>query len=206
LKLRLISRVMVMSLVILVAGVIVVHSRLDQSHAAPALQGTNLGGVPAPAFSLADQANATVSLNTLKGHPVVLVFMYTHCPDECPYTAELLHTATQQLGAQASRVDWVAISVDPSGDTPRAATAFVAAHHLTGYMRYLLGSRAQLAPLWHAFGIVPETDPAAASNGAEVSHGLGVFVLDGQGHERVYLGYPFDPAVLSADLRALLAE
>lgn len=197
---------MVISLVIVVAGIMVIHSRLDASQAAPALQGTSLGETAAPAFSLVDQSGAVVSLNTLKGHPVVLVFMYTHCPDECPYTAELLHTTTQQLGAQASRVDWVAISVDPAGDTPQDATAFVAKHHLTGYMRYLLGTRAQLAPLWHAYGIVPEADPFAASNGAEVSHGLGVFVLDGQGRERVYLGYPFDPSVLSADLRALLAE
>ena len=205
-KLRLLSRVMVVSLVVIVAAIMVIHSRLDQSQAAPALQGTSLGDTPAPAFSLVDQNGATVSLSTLKGRPVVLVFMYTHCPDECPFTAELLHTTTQDLGAQAARVAWVAISVDPAGDTPQDVTAFVAAHHLTGYMRYLLGSRAQLAPLWHAYGIVPETDPFAASNGAEVNHVLGVFVLDGQGRQRVYLGYPFDPSVLSADLRALLAS
>lgn len=197
---------MVASLVIIVAAVILVHSRLDQSQAAPALQGTSLGEVPAPAFTLTDQSGAPVSLSALKGRPVVLVFMYTHCPDECPITAELLHTTTQKLGAAAPRVAWIAVSVDPAGDTPQAATAFVAAHHLTGYMRFLLGSRAQLAPLWHAYGIVPETDPFAASNGAEVNHGLGVFVLDGQGRERIYLGYPFDPSILSADLHALLAE
>jgi protein SCO1 len=197
---------MVASLVIIVATVILVHSRLDQSQAAPALQGTSLGEVPAPAFTLTDQSGAPVSLSALKGRPVVLVFMYTHCPDECPITAELLHTTTQKLGAAASRVAWIAVSVDPAGDTPQAATAFVAAHHLTGYMRFLLGSRAQLAPLWHAYGIVPEMDPFAASNGAEVNHGLGVFVLDGQGRERIYLGYPFDPSILSADLHALLAE
>lgn len=197
---------MVVSLIIIVAAVMIIHARLDQSQAAPALQGTSLGGAPAPAFNLVDQSGAAVSLASLKGHPVVLVFMYTHCPDECPYTAELLHTTTQRLGAQASRAAWVAISVDPAGDNLQDATAFVAVHHLTGYMRYLLGSRAQLSPLWHAYGIVPETDPFAASNGAEVNHGLGVFVLDGQGRERIYLGYPFDPTILSADLRAMLAE
>lgn len=204
-KLRLISRLSVVALIVVVAVVMVIHSRLSQSQAAPALQGTSLGQVAAPAFSLVDQSGATTSLRALNGHPVVLVFMYTHCPDECPLTAELLHTTIQQLGAQASRVEWVAVSVDPAGDTPQTATAFVAKHHLTGYMRYLLGTRAQLSPLWHAYGIVPETDPYAASNGAEVQHGLGVFVLDGQGREQVYLGYPFDPSVLSADLRALLA-
>lgn len=204
-KLRLISRLIVAALIVVVGVVMVVHSRFSQSQAAPALRGTSLGQVPAPAFSLVDQTGATVSPRTLKGHPVVLVFSYTSCPDECPFTAELLRTTIQQLGAQAPQVEWVAISVDPAGDTPQAATAFVAKHHLTGYMHYLLGTRAQLAPLWHAYGIVPENDPYAASNGAEVQHGLGVFLLDGQGREQIYLGYPFDPSVLSADLRALLA-
>ena len=204
-KLRLISRVIVIALVVVVGAVMVVRNHLTQSQAAPALQGTSLGQVPAPGFSLLDQNGAAVSLASLTGHPVVVTFMYAHCPDECPYTAELLHTTVDTLGARASQVEWIAISVDPAGDTPAAVTAFVAAHHLNGYLRYLLGSRAQLSPLWKAYGIVPETDPYAASNGAEVTHGLGVFVLDRQGREQVYLGYPFDPSVLSADLRALLA-
>lgn len=204
-KLRVVSRWMVISLVVLLAAVIFIHSRLDQSHAAPALQGTSLGGTPAPAFSLADQSGATVSLASLKGRPVVVAFMYTHCPDECPY-AELLHTSAQQLGAQTAQVSWVAISVDPAGDTPADAAAFVAEHHLTGYVRYLLGTQAQLAPLWHAYGIVPQTGSNVATNGAAGDQGRGIFVLDGQGRERIYLGYPFNPSVLSADLRALLAE
>jgi protein SCO1/2 len=200
-KLRMISRGLVAALVVVVALVIVVHDRLADTQAAPRLTGTDLGATAAPAFTLSDQSGARVSLAGLHGHPVVLTFLYTHCPDECPLTAEKLSMAADQLGVQAAaRVAWVAISVDPVGDTPTTATAFVHAHGLDGRLRYLLGTQQQLAPVWQAYHV--SVTPGA--NG-EIDHALVLYVVDAQGRERVLLDATFTPTQLAGDLRALLA-
>lgn len=203
-KLRSISRISVIALVIIVSAVIVIHSKLTDTRAA-ALVGTDLGATVAPSFTLVDQTGATVSLAQLHGHPVVLTFLYTHCPDECPLTAEKLHGAVTVLGSKATQVAWIAVSVDPTGDTAQSATTFVANHHLTGDLRYLIGSAAQLSPVWRAYGI--EVQPTASATPGQdlVTHGLGVYVIDGQGRERIYLDSSFASATLASDLRALLA-
>lgn len=109
-------------------------------------QGTDLGGVPAPDFRLVDQTGTVMTLSHMRGRPVVLTFLYTHCPGLCPLMAEKLRSTAQLLGAQANQVTWLAVSLDPKADTPASATTFVETHRLTGRLHYLLGTRAELEP------------------------------------------------------------
>ena len=57
----------------------------------------------------------------------MLAFIYTHCPDVCPLIVAKLHNALLRLGSQAAKVQVVAVSVDPKGDTPETVKAFLAA-------------------------------------------------------------------------------
>lgn len=210
-KLRLISRVIVPVLVILVAALIVVYSRVNagatSGHtptATPKLAGADLGAVPAPDFTLTDASGATVTLSQLHGHPVVLTFLYTHCPDECPLTAEKLHAAMGALGSKATAdTDWLVVSVDPTGDTPAAAQAFLTTHHINGVVHYLLGTQQQLQPVWSAYHIAVQPGSDATAQIGSVSHTIGVYILDAHGNERIYLDDTFDPQSLATDLRAL---
>lgn len=205
-KLRLISRVLVLTLVLVVGSVIVLRDRLAQSHptAQSKLVGIDLGRDPAPNFTLVDQDGVPVSLEAQRGHPVVLTFLYTHCPDACPLTAEKLRTAAQSLGARAADVRWLVVSIDPVGDTPADATKFVAAHHLTGRVHYLLGAQNQLQPIWGAYHIAVQPGQDAQAQVRSVVHSLGLYVIDGQGRERMYMDQSFDPGDLAGDLRVLL--
>ncbi|HLY89567.1 MAG TPA: SCO family protein [Acetobacteraceae bacterium] len=205
-KLRLVSRIIVLALVVVVGGGILLHNRTQaaNSPASRGLQGTLLND-PAPTFTLRDQTGTSVSLAALRGRPVVLTFLYTHCPDACPLTAEKLHTAAQALGADATKVSWLAVSIDPAGDTPASATAFVAAHHLTGRLQFLLGGASQVSLIWNAYHIPVQPEPASPGKPTVVDHLLGLYLIDGAGRERVYMGDDFDPAVLSANLRLLMA-
>jgi protein SCO1/2 len=66
-------------------------------------------------------------------------------------------------------------------------------------MRFLLGTRAQLAPIWHAYGIQPQ------GNGFE--HTARVLVIDKHGRQRV--AFPVEQLVdrdLAHDIRMLEAE
>ncbi len=209
-KLRLISRVIVVVLVVLVGALIVVRSRADAgqrtsvSTSTPKLSGSDLGAVPAPGFTLTDADGAAVTLSKLRGHPVELTFLYTHCPDACPLTAEKLHSAIGTLGARsAANVDWLVVSVDPTGDTPQTAQAFLATHHINGVVHYLLGTQQQLQPVWDAYHIAAQPGSDAMAQIGGVSHTLGVYILDARGDERIYLDDTFDPQTLAGDLLAL---
>lgn len=182
---------------------LVLSSCLGSSPAAPTLQGTDLGSTPAPTFHLVDQTGTTIQLSALKGHPVVLTFMYTHCPGPCPLLASKFYQASQLLGKQAHQVTWLAVSLDPHGDTPAAATQFVAVHQLTGLLHFLLGTTAQLEPIWNQYFVVVQSQQNAQGT-TSMTHSVGVFVLDQQGRERVYLNDTMTPQQLATDLQLLL--
>jgi len=166
-------------------------------------QGTELGAVPAPNFQLVDQMGAKVALQNLRGHPVVLTFLYTNCPGPCPITAEKLHAAAQELGAQANQIQWLAVSVNPTTDTPRSAAAFVKAHNLTGRLHFLLGSTTQLQPTWKAYNISVQP---MQGNRMQMNHSVGVYLINAQGREKTYFSASFTPDLLATDLRVMLKQ
>jgi cytochrome oxidase Cu insertion factor (SCO1/SenC/PrrC family) len=164
-------------------------------------QGIDMGSVPAPAFTLKDQTGATVSLAQFHGRPVVLTFFDSVCPHaDCSLMAEYLNWTARDLGAQSGAIGWVALSVNPWHDTPASASAFLAVHQVAVPLRYLLGTPAQLAPVWDAYHM----QAIEQSNGI-VLHSTGVYVVDAQGRERMFFFEGFDPKQLSAYLQRLLA-
>src|SRR5947209_362115 len=158
------------------------------------LQGTDLGGTLAPDFRLTDQFGKPISLSQFKGKPVILTFLYTHCPDQCPLTAEKLHAVMQNLGSNAQRVAMLAVSTDPKGDTTAAALKFSQAHRLQDYWHYLVGTHAELSPIWSNYSVYAA--PTPTSTGGSVAHTTAVFVIDKQGRERTFFGDDATPSQL----------
>jgi protein SCO1/2 len=107
----------------------------------------------APPLTLTDYAGRRVSLVSMRGKVVFVTFVYTHCPDVCPLIVSNLAAAQRQLGRSAGRVRILAVTVDPRRDTPHAVHAFLAARGALGRIDYLLGSEAELRPVWKAWDI-----------------------------------------------------
>ena len=97
----------------------------------------------APDFQLRNEEGEPVSMRALRGQPVVVTFLYTHCQDTCPIQAQTVRGALDDLGHD---VPALAIAVDPPNDTPQSARKFLAEQRATGRIRFVLGSRAQLRP------------------------------------------------------------
>lgn len=194
-------------IVIVGAGVFWVRERLA---APPALEGAVLTPpVRAYDFQLPDQDGRVFSLAALRGKVVALTFLYAHCPDYCPLIAEQINTVHKQLANLGDRVAFVAVSVDPSGDTPEAIRTFLDAHHVAGVLTYVRGTSAQLRPVWaHYFVASDASGDAAATAGRPasaqiVSHTTIVYVIDPEGQVRVFLPANFDPKDLETDMRRL---
>jgi protein SCO1/2 len=141
----------------------------------------------APAIALHDANGRLVRLSDFRGSWVTVAFLYTHCPDVCPLITENLNGALR--GARDLRV--VAVSVDPKGDTPAAVRAFARSHHLTPAFHYLIGTRAQLRPVWRAWHVATVPGP-----GETVGHSSFEVLVDPRGRERVY----YDAQVRTKDV------
>jgi protein SCO1/2 len=134
-------------------------------------------GSGVPHFVLRDQDGRTVSADSVRGRPAVFAFIYSTCRDTCPAQVQTIRGALDDLGRD---LPVYGISVDPANDTPRSAQAFLLEQKMKGRMEFLVGSRAQLEPLWTAFGIAPQ------ARGRE--HSSYTVVVDRYGRQRV--GFP----------------
>jgi protein SCO1/2 len=167
------------------------------------LFGTELEKKMAPDFTLTDGLTGTrLALSSLRKNTVVLAFLYTRCPDVCPLTAGQFRAAQRSLGAEASKVEFVAVSVDPDGDTPAAVREFSDLHDLRDRWHYLIGPRAQLESVWSLYGI----GSFASSGVRAVEHNDAIYLIDGRGRERALLHSSDPTSWLLDDIRALIGE
>jgi protein SCO1 len=147
-------------------------------------------GARMPDFTLTDQDGRTVTAASLRGQTVVFAFVYSTCKDTCPAQVRSIRGALDRLGHD---VRVVGVSVDPANDTPDRAKTFLIDQAMRGRMEFLLGTRAQLEPVWKAFGIAPQTKGR--------DHSSYTVIVDGAGRQRI--GFPADqltPSRLAADL------
>src|SRR5258708_36160896 len=93
------SRLSVISMALLIVLVVALWGMRNNNGGASAntgtsplsgLQGTDLGSTAAPDFHLTDQFGKQGSLSQFHVNSVVLAFLYVHCPDVGPLTADTL--------------------------------------------------------------------------------------------------------------------
>jgi protein SCO1 len=150
---------------------------------------------------LHDSLGHLVRLSQYHGKAVILTFIYVHCPDVCPLIVANLRNALLRLGSNASKLQIVAVSVDPKGDTPATVKAFLAAHEMTGRMEYLIGTFKELSVVWQAYGV----QVLASPDRREQTVGHSAFLYGITGHGSVLVLYPpnFEPAWLVHDIPLL---
>jgi protein SCO1/2 len=153
-------------------------------------------GVFAPDFVLRNQDGERVTMRSLRGQPVIVTFLYTHCEDTCPIQAQTVRGALDVLGHD---VPALAIAVDPPNDTPRSARKFLAEQRVSGRLDFVLGSRAELRRLWDGFGVRPQS--------VTEEHNARITLVDARGIQRVgYPGSEATPERLAHDLALLEDE
>jgi protein SCO1/2 len=153
-------------------------------------------------FHLTDHTGKPRALADFRGKVVVIFFGYTQCPEECPTTLSRLAAAMQRLGADASRVQVLLVTVDPERDTPEVLSQYVPAFNPTFLGLY--GDAATTAQVAKEFKILYQKQPGPTPGTYSMDHSTGTFVFDPQGRLRVYESYAQGPDALAHDIRALL--
>jgi len=153
-------------------------------------------GLFAPDFELRNQDGERVSMRALRGQPVIVTFLYTHCQDTCPIQAQTVRGALDDLGHD---VPALAIAVDPPNDTPQSARKFLAEQRVSGRLDFVLGSRLRLRRVWTGFGVRPQS--------VTEEHNAQITLVDARGIQRVgYPGSEATPERLAHDLALLERE
>lgn len=157
-----------------------------------------------PPLKLRNYLGQPVDIDQYRGKPVLITFVYTHCPDVCPLMISNLRVAQNLMGANGpSKAQVIAVSVDARGDTPKTVTAFLKQHEMTGRMQYLIGSRQELARVWKAWGVGSERD---AKNPDFVEHSGLVYGITAKGLRATLYSASFKPAAIVHDVPLLAAH
>lgn len=159
---------------------------------------------PEPPLALRNYRGEHVNIAQYKGRAVLVTFLYTHCPDQCPIIASNLGVALNLMGSHnASKVQAIAVSVDPRGDTPKSVATFLKRHGVAGRMQYLVGSLHELAQVWKAWGVGSERD---AKNPELVNHTGLVYGVSAQGKVTTLYAANFTPREIVHDTPLLASS
>ena len=190
-----------LALCVLVTGCGSAASTIEVPPATTTSTGLSGGAInppdPAQPIALRDAHGRTVTLAGQRGRWTLVTFLYTHCPDVCPLIASNLNTVLRVRGPKA-KLSVLAVSVDPAGDTPAAVRAYERRMHLAPNFHYLVGTKAQLQPVWAAWHVL-----AVRSDPNLVDHVAYTALIDPRGRRRVLYDSHVQAQQVLHDLRVL---
>ncbi len=166
--------------------------------------GTGTVAIGGP-FLLMDAKGNAVTEASLQGHYSLVFFGFTHCPDICPLTLQIITHALEEAGPAAENVQPVFITLDPERDTPEAMAAYVAAFHPRFVA--LTGTPEQVKTATQSYKVYAAKVPVKDGDGKDtgdytVSHTGYVYLMDRDGK---YLAH-FDKDATAQDIAARLRQ
>ncbi len=149
-----------------------------------------------PEFSLTGESGQPFTLQSLQGHPTLVFFGFTHCPDVCPTTLAKLNQVAKTANIPNLKV--LLVSVDPQRDTPEQLQRYV--HAFNPEFGAVTGDPQEIERVSKEFGVaVVKVDLAGGDY--TVDHSAVVFLLNGQGQRVALFTPPFEIQSVTADLR-----
>jgi protein SCO1/2 len=135
-------------------------------------------------FRLTDQQGRIRRDTDFRGKIMLVYFGYTTCPDICPTDLYQISQAMGLLGASASEVVPIFITLDPKRDTVKLLSAYVPSFHpkLVG----LTGSEADIRQVASAYRVFHEKVPVSGWLRYTIDHSAFIYVM---GRDGSYLGF-----------------
>ena len=134
---------------------------------------------PLADFNLVDTHGAPASTAALRGHPTLVFFGFTHCPDVCPTTLALLASVQKQVAQPGLKV--ALISVDPERDTPEQLGKYIAS--FGGDLIGLTGPPPEIVKTLKTFGVAASRVDLPGGS-YTMDHSATVFALDSRRADR----------------------
>lgn len=161
------------------------------------------GAMPDLAFTMT-RANdgKEIDAQDYQGRVVVLYFGYTNCPDACPTTLSDLADVLKRLGARATDVRVLFVTVDPTRDLLSILKVYVNA--FAPEIDGLRGTDDAIARLARRYRVTYAVTPASPGHPYEVMHSDSVFFFDREGRARYVVTSVANSSAIAANLQSLL--
>ncbi len=157
----------------IVAAVTLLAAAAALAYFAPARTGQPIIG---GAFALETADGRTVTDQDLLGHPSLVYFGYTHCPDVCPTTLAQISDVLAKLPKEPVKVYF--ITVDPERDSPKLMSDYVSSFdpRIVG----LSGSPEAVDKVEKAYRVYARKSPGRDGDYA-MDHSSVVYLMDKDG-------------------------
>jgi protein SCO1/2 len=152
-------------------------------------------------FRLVDQNGKPVSDQDMKGHPFLVFFGFTHCPDVCPTTLFDVSEVFRKLGPDADRAGALFITVDPERDTPEKLKDYLS--NFDPHLRGLTGEPAAVTAAIKAYRVYAKKVPLDDGD-YTMDHTAIVYLMDKDGHFVAPFSLKRTPEAAATDLRRYL--
>jgi protein SCO1/2 len=152
-------------------------------------------------FNLIDHNGKPLTDENMKGHPFLVFFGFTHCPDVCPTTLFDVSEVLKQLGPDAGGARALFVTVDPERDTPAIMKDYLSNFdpNLVG----VTGSRDAIDKTLKAYRVYSKKVPTEGSD-YTMDHTALVYLMDKQGRFVAPFSLKRRPEEAAADLRRYL--
>jgi protein SCO1/2 len=164
-------------------------------------------GQQVPDLTLINQDGHKISLNQFRGQPLLLTFIYTHCPfpDYCLRMSSNFAKVLRQLQQNPtvfSRAQLLSISIDPENDKPAVLRAYGESYvgrmdPKFAHWQFASGTAEQVRAAADFFGL------AYNQKDGQIVHGLQTVLIGKDGTVlKVYSGNDWQPEDVVADYSA----
>jgi len=156
-------------------------------------------------FSLVDNKGQEITEKAFEGHPNLLFFGFTNCPEICPTTLYEINAWLDELGDEAKSVRSFFITVDPARDTPEVMDAYVSA--MSSRIVGITGNVEKVAALTKSWRIYAEKIPyvdTVDEGDYNMDHTASVLLVRADGSLQGTITYGENPAVALDKIRLLL--
>lgn len=160
---------------------------------------------PVPEFGLVDQHGNPIDETVFRGQWDLVFFGFTHCPDICPTTLQVLATAKKELEnrGQSPLPRIVLVSVDPERDTPEILGQYV--DYFGEGNLGITGTLEEVTKLTSGLGIYFQKQPGDGDNYG-VDHSAAVLAIDPDGGFHALFSSPHVVENYVHDLPILMVE
>lgn len=141
-------------------------------------------------FTLKDQDGREINLADLKGKVLVVGYIYTHCPDICPFITDNMKRIQRKINADPdlkSRVVFLSITFDPKRDTPPVLKEYAKLYKVDeSNWHFLTGDTTITDSIMKLMGIEYSIRPVPERNTYFIDHTDRIHVIDPNGFVRGY--------------------
>ena len=156
-------------------------------------------------ISLINQDGERVTEVTFKGHPTLIYFGYTFCPDVCPSTLVTVKRAYDRLPDGVTPPQTLLISVDPDRDTPDALKKYVSNKAFPANLQGLTGTQEEVRAAADSFlADYSRIDEPDSQAGYAMDHTSLLYLMDEDWKLKTFFTYDDTDESISSCLAELL--